>query len=173
MDNSEDLHHYEQILKLATDERKLVSIDSKTQQFSAIKTYLWLNVTFIASIAWLFDYAKGHEANFTLAFGGCLLPTIAGALLGIVGLSQSILRVTTHAPVDSYSNVANLMQERTATSKKIELVGFLIDNYQLVLNEQRTLISRRARLLKWQCTCAVISFLSITATAGFILYKTM
>lgn len=169
----DEFQTYEKVLKLVIDERKLVSIDSKTQQFSAIKTYLWLNVTFIAVIAWLFDYLQNREIVFLITLGCCLLPALLGALLGIIALSQSFMRVTTHAPLDNYSNLATLFQERTAIAKKAELIGFLIDNYQLVLDEQRTLISKRARLLKCQCVLAVISLVLITSATVFIFYQNM
>ncbi len=165
MDNSNEvLKTYESVLALVTDERKIACINSKEHQFSVIKTYLWLDVTFIASLAWLLDHQYLNN-TLTLAnaimFIAVLFPVLAGLTLGIIGLSQSLMKVFNSLPLGDFLAVARDAPQYAVPEDKIMQLDSVIENYQEVVIEQRKLIAKRARLLHWQCIFSLISLYGV------------
>lgn len=176
MDNStEVLKTYERVLDLVTDERKIAGINSKEHQFSVIKTYLWLDVTFIAAIAWLLDYQHSNNAltvSSAIMFTAVSIPVLSGLTLGIIGLSQSLMKVYNSLPLGDFLAVARDAPKYAAPEYKILQLDSVIENYQEVVLEQRKLITKRAKLLHWQCIFSLISLYGVVLCTVSVFIQT-
>ncbi len=164
IDHTEVLRTYERVLDLVSDERKIIGIDNKEHQLSIIKTYLWLNITFIAAFAWLYDLLASNglidRPNIVMLIVA-LMPGLTGLSLGIIGLSQSILKISTTAPLDDFVQVAKEAPTYSVPKYKIIQLEVIIENYQKVVREQRKLVAVRAKLLHWQCRFSLISLYAL------------
>lgn len=162
--DTEVLRTYEKVLELVSDERKIVAVDNKEHQLSVIKTYLWLNITFIAAFAWLYDLlvSKGliSTSNVVMLIVA-LIPGIAGLTLGVIGLSQSVMRIKTSAPLDDFVQVAKDAPTYSIPEYKIIQLEVIIENYQKALKEQCKLVAARTKLLHWQCRFSLISLYAL------------
>lgn len=162
--DTEVLRTYEKVLDLVSDERKLVAVDNKEHQLSVIKTYLWLNITFIAAFAWLYDLLASRgliSMSNTIMLIVALIPGLAGLTLGVIGLSQSVMRIQTSAPLDDFVQVAKDAPAYSIPEYKIIQLEVIIENYQKALKEQCRLVAVRTNLLHWQCRFSLISLYAL------------
>lgn len=155
--------NFEQIFDLTAKTWQIMVVDTKEHQFSATKTYLWLNITFLVGAAGLLSLLISERCLSSCVTVWLLIftiPSAYGLYLGIKGLSETRLKASTNFPCDFRQMITWPAQYPNIEARPYMIEG-LINCYQDSIDSYRKLTAARASLLAKQNLWAMIAMLSL------------